>query len=117
MHWAYSGTRSTFFVRENGQPERVIESPYQPFRCATTARAARQCEAWLSPTSAIVPVAFARGVPNAQTWNGRVWTNRHGAFGRLIAAMGVGTTANFSFGLLHACRGSRAAAPKHFGRE
>src|SRR3954469_18379034 len=99
MHSEKSGTRSTFAVRENGQPERVIDSPYQPCFRATTSSAARQCEAGLSPPSAIVPVAFDCGTPNAHTLNGRRCTKVHGELGRSAAAIGVGTTANFSFRL------------------
>jgi hypothetical protein len=38
----------------NGQPERVMEMPRQRLDWATTSIAARQCSAWLSPTSATV---------------------------------------------------------------
>src|SRR3954452_21618143 len=82
MHRPSSGLRSFLTIAESGQPERVIDSPCQPFFRATTARAARQCEAWLSPTSAIVARAFRRGTPNSQMVNGFVAVILQGALGR-----------------------------------
>src|SRR5512144_2819073 len=83
MHSSCNGLRSFLTVRENGQPERVIETPCQPRSRATTASAARQCEAWLSPTSAIVARAERRRTPNSQTFIGLVAVIVQGAFGRL----------------------------------
>src|SRR5947207_6956566 len=109
MHRPSSGLRSFLTSAESGQPERVIDSPCQDFSLATTARAARQCEAWLSPTSAIVALAWDFGTPKAQTVIGCPRRIVQGAFGRSCASTGVGTTTLFSDGFEHGCSGSRAA--------
>src|SRR3954454_13310265 len=112
MHLPNSGSRSFLTVRENGHPDRVIERPRHPCRRATTSRAARQCEAWLSPSSAIVVFARLGETPNAHTFIGFGALIVHGEFGRLRAETGVGITRRRRPRLTHGCSGSRDAAPK-----
>src|SRR4051812_35198954 len=112
MQLPWSGLRSFLTVRENGQPERVIDSPRQWCWRATTSSAARQWDAWLSPTSAIVPFACFGATPNAHTFIGRLAIIVHGEFGRLRADTGVGMTRRRRPRLTHGCSGSRDAAPK-----
>ena len=90
------GSRGSSFVvaRMTGQPERVIDTPRQRLRCATTSSAARQCEAWLSPSSAIVPRASAAGTPNSHgAISPSTGSGVHGEFCWKTASSGVGTTA------------------------
>ena len=47
----------------NGQPERESEMPRQRLDWATTSSAARQCSAWLSPSSANVARARSGATP------------------------------------------------------
>ena len=83
---------------------------------ATSASAARQCTAWLSPTSAKLTRARVAGSPNAHTCGPvRAGISEHGALGVIGASLGVGTTEKRSFGLWQGCTGSRAAAPKQRG--
>src|SRR4051795_2810402 len=112
MQLPWSGLRSFLTVRENGHPERVIERPRQLCRRATTSSAARQCDAWLSPMSAMVAFACFGATPNAHTFIGRVAIIVHGEFGRLRADTGVGITRRRRLRLTHGCSGSRDAAPK-----
>src|SRR4051812_50186559 len=75
----------------NGQLVWVIEKPCQPLAFATSASAARQWPAWLSPTSATVSVAVASGPPNEQT-GGSLWPGNggEGVFGGVLALGGGG---------------------------
>src|SRR5262249_30200539 len=60
---------------------------------ATTSNAARQCSAWLSPTSATVRVAASAGTPKAQTPDAPSGaTTAQGALGVIAASIGVGIT-------------------------
>src|SRR4051794_847251 len=112
MHLPWSGSRSFLTVRENGQPERVIERPRHACLRATTSSAARQCEAWLSPTSAMVVFARPGETPNAHTFIGVRAIIVHGEFGRSRAETGVGITRRRKPRFTHGCSGSRDAAPK-----
>ena len=66
---------------ESAQPLRAMEIPRQRSRSAITAKAARQCEAWLSPISAIAGRDGSVVVPNPHTNGARRWIGVHGAFG------------------------------------
>jgi hypothetical protein len=84
---------------ENGQPVRVNDNPRQRSAFATCSTAARQCDAWLSPTRAIVPVGCAGALPNAQTLTRPVFSmTSHRELSRLPACSGVGTTASARLG-------------------
>jgi hypothetical protein len=76
----------------NGQPGRVIEKPCQRRACATTSSAARQCAAWLSPTSAIVARLSLSATPNAHGLNAAPGcaSGVHGEVGQIAAFAGRG---------------------------
>jgi hypothetical protein len=94
----------------NGQLDRVIETPCQRSASAATISAARQCPAWLLPTSATVAPACAAGTPNSQALSvGSIGV--HGAFGVISASLGLGVTVRSSRVLWQGCKGSWAAAP------
>src|SRR4051794_7671166 len=96
----------------SGQLVCVIERPCQPLASATCVIAARQCPAWLSPTSATVASAVSAGAPNQQT-AGALWcgTATQGLLGSVAASLGVGATPYWRVEQPF-CE-ARAAAPKH----
>ena len=105
---------SAVVARENRHWLWSNDTPRQPFARATTSRAARQCTAWLSPTSAKLTCARVAGSPNAHAAGPvREAIGAHGALGVIAASIGDGVTEKRSRGLRHRCSGSRAAAPKH----
>ena len=113
MHSARRAGLSCVTANISGQPERVIDTPRQRLRCATTSSAARQCEAWLSPTSATVPRALPAGTPNSH--GPRTPSNDsgvHGEFWEKMASSGGGTIAVRSLPFTQRRSGSRDAAPK-----
>src|SRR4029077_8384170 len=70
FHFAHSASAGSGGLRgpaESGQPVSVSDFSRQPRFLATTFSAARQCLAWLSPTSATVCVACWGSAPEAQT--------------------------------------------------
>ena len=103
---------------DNGQQVCVIESPRQRRRRATTSSAARQCEAWLSPSSATVAVARRFATPNAHTCSGSIRSMIvQGAF---VAVAGLQRRRDHrepQLAFRHGRSGSRAAAPKQRGLE
>ena len=112
---AGSGSLRTAF--ESGQLECVIETPCQRCFSAATSTAARQWEAWLSPTSATVRLDSSAATLNPHTsTRSSAGENVQGAFGRSRASTGVGVTLTFSAGFSQGWfQGSRAAAPKQRG--
>src|SRR4051812_24178411 len=66
-HCRRAGSGSVGTARENEHCERLSESACQRLARATTASAARQCTAWLSPKSTTVATAWAAGTPNQHT--------------------------------------------------
>src|SRR6185503_14920275 len=78
---------------ENGQLVCVTLYACQLFLRATKSSDGRQCEAWLSPITAIVAFASSFGAPNSQIWMSS-WRSMtlQGWFGARRAAIGVGTT-------------------------
>ena len=97
---------------ENGQPVWVTDNNRQFSAFATTSSPARQCFAWLSPTSATVAVAASGTAPEAQTVSSPSSSiTSHAPLGASAAWLGVGFTMSASFGLRHCRNGSRDAAP------
>jgi hypothetical protein len=97
----------------NGQLDRMIETPLQRSRGATTSIAPRQCSAWLSPISATPARASAPKKQGETSSAARV--SLHGALGVSSAADGVGVTIRRRSGFEQGRDRSIAAAPKHFG--
>lgn len=101
-----------------GQRERAIETAGRPLASARTSTAARQCEAWLSPTSAIVsdgaaPAAAGRR-PNLHGYSSSVRPlGSHGALGSRAASSGAGKIRSRREGSEQRLTVSRDAAPKH----
>jgi hypothetical protein len=85
----------------NGHEDIESVNPAHRLARATTSRAARQCTAWLSPTSATVARARDAGTPKAQTSGTSPGIGRHGLLGTSGAALGLGTTRRRSFGFSH----------------
>ena len=78
---------------EIGQTLLVTDRPYQRLARAACTSAARRCDAWLSPTSAIRARASRAPTPKAQGWTGPDGgTNSHGSFGVSSATAGRGRT-------------------------
>src|ERR1044072_8779594 len=109
-HSAWRLAGSFVVARMSGQPERVIDTPRQRLRCATYSSAARQCDAWLSPTSAIVARSLPAGTPNS---HGPSTPSNdsgvHGEFCEKIASSGGGTIAVRSLWFTHRRSGWREA--------
>ena len=91
--------------------------PRQRLDCATTSSAARQCSAWLSPSSATVARARSGGDAEVARVDEAVaaCTGRTGRSASAAPRDGVGVTTFASAGFEHGCAGSRAAAPKQSG--
>jgi hypothetical protein len=101
---------------DSGQLAWPKRSPCQPCSTAALSSATRHTLAWLSPITAIVPVASCAGMPNSQmSLPTNAYCARHGGFFCLRAVSGEGTTESFSAGFAHGFTGSRAAAPKQAG--
>ena len=112
-----TGSPESGVAVDSGQCGRAISSTRQCLRLATTASAARQCAAWLSPIIATVSRACSAGsavgaLRRAPRSAGRACTRGSGV---IAASSGVGRTTSRSRGFSHRRCASRAAAPKHFG--
>jgi hypothetical protein len=101
----------------SGQPERVTDRPRHLNSCATFSSAARQCAAWLSPSSATVLRAASACTPNSHGITSPIaLSGRQGRLGEVTASSGEGTTLRASLGLRQPERTSREAAPKQRSR-